>query len=161
MPVATCLERPRGPSQRHHLERHLRFCGWTPRLMRPRWSPPGGAGPRPVCRNPPLSPRAFQDKSEVNTRSFSVLIKADTRGSLRVPSLSRVQMCAAGALRLCPNFVFQVGLLDLELNQLTKALFLALVALSVVMVTLQGFVGPWYRNLFRFLLLFSYIIPIR
>ncbi|EAW66615.1 ATPase, Class II, type 9B, isoform CRA_g [Homo sapiens] len=28
------------------------------------------------------------------------------------------------------------------------------------MVTLQGFVGPWYRNLFRFLLLFSYIIPI-
>ncbi|XP_064228060.1 probable phospholipid-transporting ATPase IIB isoform X5 [Aotus nancymaae] len=53
-----------------------------------------------------------------------------------------------------------VGLLDLELNQLTKALFVALVALSVVMVTLQGFVGPWYRNLFRFLLLFSYIIPI-
>jgi len=57
-------------------------------------------------------------------------------------------------------FFFQVGLLDLELNQLTKALFVALVALSVVMVTLQGFVGPWYRNLFRFLLLFSYIIPI-
>ncbi|XP_058133904.1 probable phospholipid-transporting ATPase IIB isoform X3 [Dasypus novemcinctus] len=54
----------------------------------------------------------------------------------------------------------KVGLLDLELNQLTKALFLALVALSVVMVTIQGFVGPWYRNLFRFLLLFSYIIPI-
>lgn len=58
-------------------------------------------------------------------------------------------------------FFFQVGLLDLELNQLTKALFLALVVLSVVMVTLQGFAGPWYRNLFRFLLLFSYIIPIR
>ncbi|KAG9479142.1 hypothetical protein GDO78_012683 [Eleutherodactylus coqui] len=54
----------------------------------------------------------------------------------------------------------KVGFLDLELNQLTKALFLALVALSVVMVTLQGFVGPWYRYLFRFLLLFSYIIPI-
>ncbi|KAF6072933.1 putative ATPase phospholipid transporting 9B (putative) [Phyllostomus discolor] len=54
----------------------------------------------------------------------------------------------------------KVGLLDTELNQLTKALFLALVALSVVMVTLQGFAGPWYRNLFRFLLLFSYIIPI-
>uniref|UniRef100_A0A8C5MGS7 Phospholipid-transporting ATPase n=1 Tax=Leptobrachium leishanense TaxID=445787 RepID=A0A8C5MGS7_9ANUR len=54
----------------------------------------------------------------------------------------------------------KVGMLDLELNQLTKALFLALVVLSVVMVTLQGFVGPWYRYLFRFLLLFSYIIPI-
>ncbi|XP_077608825.1 putative phospholipid-transporting ATPase IIB isoform X1 [Crocuta crocuta] len=54
----------------------------------------------------------------------------------------------------------KVGLLDLELNHLTKALFVALVALSVVMVTLQGFVGSWCRNLFRFLLLFSYIIPI-
>ncbi|XP_023555827.1 probable phospholipid-transporting ATPase IIB isoform X5 [Octodon degus] len=54
----------------------------------------------------------------------------------------------------------KVGLLDVELNQLTKALFLALVVLSIVMVTLQGFAGPWYRNLFRFLLLFSYIIPI-
>ncbi|XP_057555052.1 probable phospholipid-transporting ATPase IIB isoform X4 [Hippopotamus amphibius kiboko] len=54
----------------------------------------------------------------------------------------------------------KVGLLDLELNRLTKALFLALIALSVVMVTLQGFAGPWYRSLFRFLLLFSYIIPI-
>lgn len=55
----------------------------------------------------------------------------------------------------------QVGLLDLELNRLTKALFLAQVVLSVVMVALHGFVGPWYRNLFRFVVLFSYIIPIR
>lgn len=53
------------------------------------------------------------------------------------------------------------GLLDLELNRLTKALFLAQVVLSVVMVALQGFVGPWFRNLFRFVVLFSYIIPIR
>uniref|UniRef100_A0A669CXZ7 Phospholipid-transporting ATPase n=1 Tax=Oreochromis niloticus TaxID=8128 RepID=A0A669CXZ7_ORENI len=52
------------------------------------------------------------------------------------------------------------GLLDLELNRLTKALFLAQVVLSVVMVALQGFVGPWFRNLFRFVVLFSYIIPI-
>uniref|UniRef100_A0A4W3IDJ1 Phospholipid-transporting ATPase n=1 Tax=Callorhinchus milii TaxID=7868 RepID=A0A4W3IDJ1_CALMI len=54
----------------------------------------------------------------------------------------------------------KVGLLDLELNRLTKALFFALVVLSVVMVALQGFIGPWYRYLFRFILLFSYIIPI-
>ncbi|XP_073677568.1 probable phospholipid-transporting ATPase IIB [Garra rufa] len=53
-----------------------------------------------------------------------------------------------------------VGLLDLELNRLTKALFLAQVVLSVVMVALQGFLGPWFRNLFRFVVLFSYIIPI-
>lgn len=51
--------------------------------------------------------------------------------------------------------------MDLELNRLTKALFLAQVILSVVMVALQGFVGPWFRNLFRFVVLFSYIIPIR
>ncbi|RXN34439.1 putative phospholipid-transporting ATPase IIB isoform X1 [Labeo rohita] len=55
----------------------------------------------------------------------------------------------------------KVGLLDLELNRLTKALFLAQVVLSVVMVALQGFLGPWFRNLFRFVVLFSYIIPIR
>uniref|UniRef100_A0A667YTU4 Phospholipid-transporting ATPase n=1 Tax=Myripristis murdjan TaxID=586833 RepID=A0A667YTU4_9TELE len=54
----------------------------------------------------------------------------------------------------------KVGLLDLELNRLTKALFLAQVVLSIVMVALQGFVGPWFRNLFRFVVLFSYIIPI-
>uniref|UniRef100_A0A6Q2YGQ7 Phospholipid-transporting ATPase n=1 Tax=Esox lucius TaxID=8010 RepID=A0A6Q2YGQ7_ESOLU len=54
----------------------------------------------------------------------------------------------------------KVGLLDLELNRLTKALFLAQVVLAVVMVALQGFVGPWFRNLFRFIVLFSYIIPI-
>ncbi|KTG36167.1 hypothetical protein cypCar_00024566, partial [Cyprinus carpio] len=49
-----------------------------------------------------------------------------------------------------------VGLLDC----LTKALFLAQVVLSVIMVALQGFLGPWFRNLFRFVVLFSYIIPI-
>uniref|UniRef100_A0AAY4EJ88 Phospholipid-transporting ATPase n=1 Tax=Denticeps clupeoides TaxID=299321 RepID=A0AAY4EJ88_9TELE len=54
----------------------------------------------------------------------------------------------------------KVGLLDLELNRLTKALFVAQVVLSVVMVALQGFLGPWFRNLFRFVVLFSYIIPI-
>ncbi|KAM6899228.1 putative phospholipid-transporting ATPase IIB [Xenentodon cancila] len=54
----------------------------------------------------------------------------------------------------------KVGLLDLELNRLTKALFLAQVVLSIVMVALQGFVGPWFRNLSRFVVLFSYIIPI-
>uniref|UniRef100_A0A8C9WUL9 Phospholipid-transporting ATPase n=1 Tax=Sander lucioperca TaxID=283035 RepID=A0A8C9WUL9_SANLU len=54
----------------------------------------------------------------------------------------------------------KVGLLDLELNRLTKALFLAQVVLSIVMVALQGFVGPWLSNLCRFVVLFSYIIPI-
>jgi len=54
----------------------------------------------------------------------------------------------------------KIGLLDLEINNLTKLLFLAVLILSLVMVILKGFGGPWWRYLFRFILLFSYIIPI-
>ncbi|XP_052232597.1 probable phospholipid-transporting ATPase IIB [Dreissena polymorpha] len=54
----------------------------------------------------------------------------------------------------------KVGLLDLEINTLTKVLFSAVVVLAVVMMVLKGWGGPWYRYLFRFVLLFSYIIPI-
>lgn len=54
----------------------------------------------------------------------------------------------------------KVGLLDIEINTLTKLLFAALVILSIVMLVLKGFRGPWYRYLVRFFLLFSYMIPI-
>ncbi|XP_023229117.1 probable phospholipid-transporting ATPase IIA isoform X2 [Centruroides sculpturatus] len=54
----------------------------------------------------------------------------------------------------------KVGLLDMEINQLTKVLFAAVIGLSIVMMILKGFGGTWYRYLFRFILLFSYIIPI-
>jgi len=54
----------------------------------------------------------------------------------------------------------KIGLIDEELNSITKVLFLATVALSVIMVVLKGFDGPWYIYMFRFLLLFSYLIPI-
>jgi phospholipid-translocating ATPase len=54
----------------------------------------------------------------------------------------------------------KVGLIDEELNGITKVLFLATVALAVIMVVLKGFDGPWYIYMFRFLLLFSYLIPI-
>ncbi|GIY93492.1 hypothetical protein CEXT_718281 [Caerostris extrusa] len=54
----------------------------------------------------------------------------------------------------------KVGLTDLELNQQTKVLFAAVIGLAIVMMTLKGFGGLWYRYLFRFILLFSYIIPI-
>uniref|UniRef100_A0A1B6E947 Phospholipid-transporting ATPase n=1 Tax=Clastoptera arizonana TaxID=38151 RepID=A0A1B6E947_9HEMI len=54
----------------------------------------------------------------------------------------------------------KVGLIDMEINQLTKILFLAVVGLAFVMMCLKGFSGPWYRYMFRFVLLFSYIIPI-
>lgn len=54
----------------------------------------------------------------------------------------------------------KVGLLDQEINQLTKVLFCAVIGLALVMMSLKGFSGPWYRYMLRFVLLFSYIIPI-
>ena len=37
---------------------------------------------------------------------------------------------------------------------------MATIGLSAVMVCLKGFNGPWYLYFFRFVLLFSYLIPI-
>lgn len=54
----------------------------------------------------------------------------------------------------------KVGLIDQELNGITKVLFLATVGLAAIMIILKGFDGPWYLYMFRFLLLFSYLIPI-
>lgn len=54
----------------------------------------------------------------------------------------------------------KVCLLDIEVNELTKVLFVAVLLLSTAMICLKGFNGPWYRYWFRFLLLFSYMIPI-
>jgi phospholipid-translocating ATPase len=54
----------------------------------------------------------------------------------------------------------KMGLLDMEINGLTKVLFCAVIGLAFVMMCMKGFGGPWYRYMFRFVLLFSYIIPI-
>uniref|UniRef100_A0AC34GGA1 P-type phospholipid transporter n=1 Tax=Panagrolaimus sp. ES5 TaxID=591445 RepID=A0AC34GGA1_9BILA len=54
----------------------------------------------------------------------------------------------------------KVGLLDLEVNNLTKILFLFVVLLSSAMIIMKGLDTNWYRYLMRFVLLFSYIIPI-
>ncbi|XP_017493917.1 PREDICTED: probable phospholipid-transporting ATPase IIB, partial [Rhagoletis zephyria] len=54
----------------------------------------------------------------------------------------------------------KVGLLDLEVNSLTKLLFAAVVILAFAMICLKGFYGYWYIYWFRYVLLFSYIIPI-
>ncbi|KAL3097585.1 hypothetical protein niasHT_023385 [Heterodera trifolii] len=54
----------------------------------------------------------------------------------------------------------KVGLLDREVNNLTKILFLFVLTLSAVMVLMKGPDHLWYRYLMRFVLLFSYIIPI-
>ncbi|KXN90751.1 putative phospholipid-transporting ATPase IIB [Leucoagaricus sp. SymC.cos] len=54
----------------------------------------------------------------------------------------------------------KVGLLDLEINKLAKILCAVTFALSFVLVGLNGFRGLWYIYVFRFLILFSSIIPI-
>ncbi|RUS73851.1 hypothetical protein EGW08_018395 [Elysia chlorotica] len=54
----------------------------------------------------------------------------------------------------------KMGLLDMEINTLTKLLFSAVFILSLVMMILKGFGGPWYRYFMRFIILFSYVIPI-
>ncbi|KAJ6475250.1 protein transporter [Mycena vitilis] len=54
----------------------------------------------------------------------------------------------------------KVGLLDLEINNLAKILCVVTFVLSVVLVALNGFRGPAYIYIVRFLILFSSIIPI-
>ncbi|KYR01728.1 hypothetical protein DLAC_01739 [Tieghemostelium lacteum] len=54
----------------------------------------------------------------------------------------------------------KVGSLDMELNTLSKVLFGLLCLLALIMIALKGFRGLWYIYLFRYVLLFSAIIPI-
>ncbi|KAJ2921517.1 hypothetical protein H1R20_g15573, partial [Candolleomyces eurysporus] len=54
----------------------------------------------------------------------------------------------------------KVGLLELEINKLAKILCAVTLVMSVVLVALNGFRGLWYVYVFRFLILFSSIIPI-
>ncbi|KAF9338414.1 putative aminophospholipid-translocase [Podila minutissima] len=54
----------------------------------------------------------------------------------------------------------KIGLLDSEVNRLSKILCAFTLTLSLSMIALNGFQGLWYIYLFRFLILFSSIIPI-
>ena len=54
----------------------------------------------------------------------------------------------------------KVGKLDAELNFLAKWLCLLLIILALVLEALNRFSGNWFVSLFRFILLFSSIIPI-
>lgn len=54
----------------------------------------------------------------------------------------------------------KVGLLDQEINHLSKILFGVMLGISLIMIILDGFIGSWYFKYFRFLLLLASIIPI-
>lgn len=54
----------------------------------------------------------------------------------------------------------KIGKLDLELNRLSKFLFVFMIIVSLAVVALDEFQGLWIIKFFRFVLLLSYIIPI-
>ncbi|KNE99199.1 hypothetical protein PSTG_07507 [Puccinia striiformis f. sp. tritici PST-78] len=54
----------------------------------------------------------------------------------------------------------KTSLLDIEINQLAKILCIVTFSLSVALVAFNGFRGPWWIYVVRFLILFSSIIPI-
>ncbi|OLY79957.1 putative phospholipid-transporting ATPase IIB, partial [Smittium mucronatum] len=54
----------------------------------------------------------------------------------------------------------KIGILDGEVNFLTKILFIVTLVISFFLVLLDGFRGSWLITMFRFLILFSSIIPI-
>ena len=54
----------------------------------------------------------------------------------------------------------KIGKFDLEVNKLSKYLFLFMVLMAFCIVALNGFRGTWWINFFRFILLLSAIIPI-
>lgn len=56
--------------------------------------------------------------------------------------------------------IMKVGKLDLEVNSLSKWLFVFMVGIAFGIVALDGFKSKWYINFFRFVLLLSAIIPI-
>lgn len=54
----------------------------------------------------------------------------------------------------------KVGLLDNEINFLSKVLFILMLLISLFIIVGDGFVGSWYFKYFRFVLLLASIIPI-
>jgi len=54
----------------------------------------------------------------------------------------------------------KVGKLDIEINRLSKFLFVFMILLSLGIVALSDFKGNYLINFFRFVLLLSAIIPI-
>lgn len=54
----------------------------------------------------------------------------------------------------------KTGITDMEINRLSKILGALVLALSVTLMCLKTFRGPWWIHLVRFICLFSLIIPI-
>ncbi|RZF36513.1 hypothetical protein LSTR_LSTR008848 [Laodelphax striatellus] len=80
--------------------------------------------------------RRHQRDNEVNSQKYKRLVRARD-GSVITELVPSSKLCVGDLV-----------------------LFAAVIGLAFVMMCLKGFSGPWYRYMFRFVLLFSYIIPI-
>uniref|UniRef100_A0A673G8Y2 Phospholipid-transporting ATPase n=1 Tax=Sinocyclocheilus rhinocerous TaxID=307959 RepID=A0A673G8Y2_9TELE len=121
-----------------------------------------------------IFPPVFHHKGSCFLRTDQ--LDGETDWKLRLPVACTQRLPTAADLLQIRSFVYaeepnidihnfigtftRIGLFDLEVNCLTKILFGALVVVSLVMVALQHFAGRWYLQIFRFLLLFSNIVPI-
>ena len=54
----------------------------------------------------------------------------------------------------------KVGKLDMEVNWMSKVLFIGMVILAGAIIVIDGFQGDWYFKFFRMILLLCSIIPI-
>lgn len=54
----------------------------------------------------------------------------------------------------------KTGLLELEINRISKILCVCVFVLSFALVAIHGFTSTWYIDVMRFLILFSTIIPV-
>lgn len=52
------------------------------------------------------------------------------------------------------------GIIDMEMNNMSKLLFILMIIFAGMIVVLNGFHGNWALTFFRFVLLLSSIIPI-
>ncbi|TVY54616.1 putative phospholipid-transporting ATPase NEO1 [Lachnellula cervina] len=124
--------------------------GYDPHV--PKLSPPNEAASE---RNPESSPLAIDNTAWANT------VLASNATTLAVVVYTGPQ--TRSALSTSPSRS-KTGLLEYEINSLTKILCALTLTLSIVLVALEGFEHvegiKWYVKIMRFLVLFSTIVPI-
>lgn len=132
-------------------------------------SPPTGFYDTHVDKNAPRSPNAGQRNNEDETNSAPLTID-NTAWANTVLASNTVTYAAIiytgsqtrAALSTSPSRS-KVGLLEYEINNLTKILCVVTLLLSIVLVALEGFEPTndkeWYIAIMIYLILFSTIIP--
>lgn len=122
--------------------------GYDPHVPKPL----GSASPEPDVQTAPLT---------IDNTAWANTVLASNVTAFAVVVYTGVQ--TRSALSTSPSRS-KVGLLEYEINSLTKILCLLTLTLSIVLVALEGFEHAdgmkWYVKMMRFLVLFSTIVPI-